>query len=413
MKLRELLRLAWRNLGRNRRRTVITVAALASSLAMLVVSSDVGDGFHQEMINQGVSYQAGHVVIQAEGYQAHPEPTLVVPDAPKVEAALARALPDAKVVPRVFLQGLSSTPENSVGVQITGVDPVREAGVEKLPTKLVAGHYLAEGDDRGIVLGGTLAETLGVGVGDKVVLMVQRGGELESRLFRVSGLFRTGSDELDGFYAQVPLSAAQAVLGLEQGVNQISVHLQDERRTPQATALARAAVAGQRLEVLSWQSALPDLRQFVVVDDGGLYAFVLIIAVIVALGILNTMLMSVLERTHEFGVLLALGMPPWSLAGMVLVEAAWIGLLAAVIGGGLGSLISWPLDHWGIDFTSMIGQGKDIGGVVMGTNRILGRLSLDKLFFFSAIAWLLTVTAAIYPTWRAARLRPVDAFRHS
>ncbi|MBS2033023.1 MAG: ABC transporter permease [Deltaproteobacteria bacterium] len=408
----ELVRLSWRNLGRNRRRTIITVAAISISLALLVVSSDMGDGFHQAMIAEGVSYQAGHVVVQAPDYQAHPEASKVVPDAPAVEATVARAVPGAKVVPRVFLQGLLSTPENSVGVQVTGVDPALEASVESLPGKIVKGSYLEPNDDRGIVFGTTLAETLGVGLGDKVVLMAQRGGEIQSRLFRVKGLFRTGSQEIDGFYAQVPLAAAQAVLGVGQGVNQLSVHLQDEHRTPEATAQVKRALAGQRLEVLPWQAALPELHQFVVVDDGGLYAFVIIIAVIVALGILNTILMSVLERTHEFGVLLALGMTPWGLAGMVMAEAALLGLLAAALGGGLGALGSLPLDHYGIDYARMIGQGTEVGGVVMGSTRVFGRLSVEKTVFFATVAWLITVSAAIYPTWKAARLRPVDAFRH-
>jgi ABC-type lipoprotein release transport system permease subunit len=411
MKAGALTRLAWRNLGRNLRRTVITLLAISLSLAMLVVSADMGDGFHQEMIAEGVSYQAGHVVVQAPGYQAHPEASKVVPDAPAVEAMLARTVPGARVVPRIFLEGLLSSPENSVGVQVTAVSPSREASVERLPGKIVQGQYLADGDPRGIVLGTTLAQTLGVGLGDKVVLMAQRRGEIESRLFRVRGLFSTGSQDLDGFYAQIPLPAAQALLGVGEGVNQISLHLQDERRTEVTTAEVKRALAGRPLEVLPWQAALPELHQFVVVDDGGLYVLVMIIAVIVALGILNTVLMSVLERTHELGVLLALGMTPWELAWMVLLEAALLGGMAAIFGGGLGVLVSVPLDHIGLDYGSMLAGG-EVGGVVLGSTRIFGRLSVHKTVLFCLLAWLITVLASIYPTWRASRLRPVEALHH-
>ncbi len=248
-----------------------------------------------------------------------------------------------------------------------------------------------------------------MGLGDKVVLMAQRKGQIESRLFRVRGIFLTGSDEMDAFYAQVPLEAAQQALGLGAGVNQISVHLKNPDETHAATRKIAAALAGAPLEILPWQKALPQLHEFVVLDNGSLYVIVLVIALIVALGILNTILMSVLERRHEFGVILALGMSPGRLAAMVLTESLLIGLIAAALGAGLGSLLSWPLVHYGVDFAKAMGQAGTTAAGVSISGLVHGDLSGAKVALFSGLACAVTVVSALYPTWKAARLGPVQA----
>jgi ABC-type lipoprotein release transport system permease subunit len=403
-----IAKLAWRNLGRNLRRTLITASAISLSLALLIFSSALGDGFHGEMIRAGVSQMAGHVVVQAAGYQQKPESDKVVPGAKALEAKLGQWVPRATVVPRIFLEGLLTSPANSVGVQVEGVVAPLEAKVNDFHEKIEKGENLAEGDDRGILIGQTLAETLQVGLGDKVVLMAQRKGDIESRLFRVRGVFHTGSGELDGFYAQIPLAAAQQLLGVGDGVNQLSLHLKDESRTGQVTAEVQRALQGQPVEVLTWQQALPELHQFVVLDDGSLYVIIVIIALIVVLGILNTVLMSVLERSHEFGVLLAIGMSGKRLAAMVLTESFLIGLLAALAGAGLGALLAWPLDVYGLDWSKVMGSGTEIGGVTV-KNVIKGDLSWVKLVFFSSLACALTVVSSLYPMLKAARLQPVEA----
>lgn len=409
-----ILKLAWRNLGRHRRRTIITALAIGLGLALLVVSSALGDGVHGEMIKQGVGMFAGHVVVQGPGWQEKREPELAVKDAGPTTEEIRAAVPDAVVLPRLFLQGLLTSPEGSVGVQVVGVEPDLEREVNNLAEKVVKGTYLSADDDRGIVIGDTLAETLSVDLGDKVVLMSQRKGEIESRLFRVRGIFRTGLGELDGFFAQVPLAAAQAVLGLGDVANQISVHLSDPDRTASVTRLLRQRLSDRPVDVLPWQQALPELHQFVVLDDAGLYVFILIIALVVAFGITNTVLMSVMERVKEFGVLLSLGMTPRRLGWMVLAEASLLGVLSAVGGAALGALLAWPLQVYGLDYGALIGteEGFETAGVMI-ESLVYGDLSWTKVILFSGITVVLTVIAALYPTWKASRLRPVEAMHHA
>lgn len=336
-----------------------------------------------------------------------------MPHSPQVQARLQALVPEATVVPRVYLQGLLTSPDGSVGVALSAVDPVLEPRVNDVPAKLVAGEYL-DGDPNAIVLGTTLAETLGVALGDKLVLMVQHGGDIESRLLHVRGLFRYGIDEIDGFYAQIHICTAQALLGLGEDVTQLSLHLPSARDVDAVQARVSAAMAGDPLEVLPWPEALPDLYMWVVLDEAGMFVFVLIIAVIVAMGILNTVLMSVFERMRELGVMLALGMSPLRLAALVLTEGLLLGLFSTAIGLVLGLLGSWPLAVYGFDYAEIAGESlksMEAAGVAF-ESLVYADLSAYKVAIFCALTAAMTQLAALYPAWKAATLRPIAGLQH-
>jgi ABC-type lipoprotein release transport system permease subunit len=180
-------KIASRNLRRHLRRTVITASSIATGLAFLVIGSAMGDGAYRDMVKNAVSMMAGHVVLQGEGYQDKRDENIVVPDASGRSDRLREAFPDATIAPRVFLSGLLTSPTGATGVALTAVDPKIEAEIGELDEKITAGEFL--GDNKtDILIGATLAETLGVGVGDKVVLMMQSGPDVQSLLFRVAGI---------------------------------------------------------------------------------------------------------------------------------------------------------------------------------------------------------------------------------
>lgn len=408
----QTLKLAWRNLWRNRRRTIITIIAISFGLMLLILSSSIGDGMHNTMIDVGIRSMAGHVVVQGEGYQEKVEVEIAVSDPDAVVKEMQTLAPDGKILKRIFLQGLLTSPQNAVGVMLTAVEPSKERTVGDLHEKLVRGEYLKDDDPLGLVIGVTLAETLDVDVGDKVVLMTQRQGQIENALFRVRGLFRSGLAQMDGFYGHVHLEAAQEVLGLGHGVTQVSLHLPDDSNTSEITASLRTRLDSPQLEVLPWQQALPELHQYIIIDDGGNYVFMMIIGLIVAMGIMNTVLMSVLERTREFGVLLAIGMPPARLGALVATEAMLLGAIAVSIGIAMGLMLNgfW-LEPIGIDWTDLMGAEVFESGGVGISAHLYGDLSLTKVAVFGAIALSLTVISGLYPTWKATRLRAVDAMQ--
>lgn len=403
-----VFKLAARNLRRNLRRTLITLVAIAGGLAIVIVSSGLGDGAHGQMIDKGLGALAGHVVVQGAGWQQDRELDQVVPDSAGVQRRLQDALPEAQVLRRGFVQGLLTSPTGSVGVGLSAVDPDVEVRVDDLDTKLVAGTYLDGEDARAIYLGAVVAQTLDVGVGDKVVLMLQHGPDIASRLFRVQGLFRTGLDAVDGFTGQITLPAAAELLG-GPDVQQVAVFFPDTRHLKRDLERVRAVAAGPAVEVLPWQEAMPELHQFVVLDDGGLYVMLIVVALIVALGILNTVLMSVLERTREFGVMLALGVTPGLLRRVVLAETLLLGLLSVVVGVAMGLLGNYPSQVYGIDLTQYMGEGGMEAGGVQMDSMMYADLQPDKVLLFSLLTLALTLGAALYPAWKAGRLEPTDA----
>jgi ABC-type lipoprotein release transport system permease subunit len=405
-----LTKLALRNLRRNLRRTLITTAAIALGLSLLMFSSSGTDGICNNMIATGTGSQAGHVVLQGpEDPMAERRPVLA--DAPALAATLASVAPDATITQRVFIDGLLASTTGTMGVGIGAVQPELEAAVNKVDDRLVEGDYLDD-DPRGIVLGSTLAESLDVGLGDKVVLMAQGAEEIESRMFRVKGIFSMGIDQIDGFYGQITLPAAQELMDLGDGVHQIAAHLDSARDTERVTADARAALpVRDDLELLSWQQALPSLAEYVAAEKAEIYVVYAVIFFMVGLGIVNTVLMSVLERLRELGVMLALGTTPRRLAGLVITEAALLGVFASAVGVALGLAIVVPLSSVGLDLTALTGGTMEVAGLPLDFT-IYPDLDPAKLAIYVAGVWLLTVLAAVYPAYKAATLKPVDCLKH-
>ena len=410
-----LARIAARNLRRNLRRTLITGTAIAGGLGLLIWTDNLSEGTYSGLIRRGVSEQAGHVVVQAAGYQADPDMHALVEDVAAVEAtvreAVATVAPDARVVPRVVVQGLLQSTRNTSGVALLGVDPVGEATVSSWHDKVVeGGEWLTTDDDRAVVLGEKLADTLEVELGDKVVLMAQGEDEVVSRLFRVRGLLRTGVADVDGFMALTTLGAAQGALERSDTATMVTVHLDDPTQVPAAVDAVRAAVAEAPLEVLPWQEALPEMYQFTILDRQSARAMFFVMGVIVSMGVLNTVLMSVMERVREFGVMLALGTRPGQVFRVIVLESMLLGAGATAVGLVLGVLTTLPVLHYGIDYSALMGDNVEVAGVAMDA-MVYADWNWPGTAAFCGLAWLMTVLASLWPAWHAARLEPVQAMR--
>lgn len=408
-----LLRLASRSLRRNRRRSLITILGIAFGLALMSLSNNISYGSHQDMIRSAVGLMAGHVVVQHRAWQEDPSAAHFVPDSGRIVARLQQAIPEASVLRRIQMEGLLLSPRSTSAVGLRAVEPEAEAAVIDLDDRIVEGAWLQSGDLDGVVLGTVLAERLSVGLGDKVVFMSQVAGqEVESRLFRVRGLFRTGSPEIDGLVAIVPLPAAQPLLPGPDAATMIALHLPDDRQTAAMAARARAAVDDPTLAVLGWPEAIPDIVAFVELDSAWSDAMWAVLGLIVALGVVNTVLMSVMERVREFGIMLAVGMRPRQLATMVLAEGVGLGLLGALLGLLLGTLLTLPLMHWGLDLSEMYGgESIEAGGVPLSLV-LYPRLDLARMGTYPLVGIGFALLASLYPAWKVTSLRPIDAIRH-
>ncbi len=397
--------IAWRNLWRNRRRTLLTVGTISGGLAMLLLFLGLGDGTHQQMLHNAVRLGGEHIAIQADGYQTRKSIELTLPaDCASRFAALlpGHALAPATLVRRVFASGLASSSDGSTSVSIMGIEPRNEAPVSLLDDKLVAGSFFG-GSPNSVVIGAGVARKLKLSPGNKFVLMAQRAGvaEIQSVLIRVAGITRSEVDDIDQYVVLLPLASAQDLLGLPDRIHQAGLILDDADQTVQAASVIRSA-AGREMEVLRWDELMPGLRDLIKIDVAGLVItggiFFLIIAFLVA----NTLLMSVLERRREFSLLDAIGLTPLRRFLLVMLEASWIGILAVAVGAAVGYGGHCYFREHGLHLYLFFDKGFSAAGTSVDPV-VYSALTVGRMMAATVWIFLLTVVLALAPAWKAAR----------
>ncbi|HVN78905.1 MAG TPA: ABC transporter permease [Terriglobia bacterium] len=404
------LSMAWRNVWRNRRRSLLTIAAIALGVAFNVFMRGIGDGFHEQMVDNSVRSNIGHLQIHRTGYQDAPGLNKTIPEPNRVVQAV-RDLPGLRgYSTRVIGDGLASTAENSAGVAIVGVDPLRERTVTTLHRAIVQGEYLDSGFGHQIVIGERLATNLKASLGDKVVLLVQAAdGSMGADLFRVAGIFRSGSPELDRGMVFLLLADAQSLFALQERITEIVLLLDSSGGVLVTQKTLKSTLAGLLVEVLTWYEVEPFLRQFIEVDDAFFYIIVVIFFVVISIGILNTIMMSIFERVREFGVMMALGTKPRQILKLVMQEAVLLGVTGILIGSGLGASLTSYFAREGIDLSSWA-QGAAALGIT--STIVYTKLTTTNLIYSNLFVLAVVFLVSVYPAAHAARLYPVKAIRH-
>ena len=412
-----LLMLAWRNLWRHRRRTLITLSSIGIGFGLAVLFIGIGDGSHNSMIRNAIKLGDGHLTIQARGYLEAPANHKYLEDGRTLAQKIASLNIAGRVEPRISLQVLASTANNSVGAGLEGMAASGDPRVEMLRPQLIDGNWIAPGDHRGIVIGDGMARKLKAKVGSKVVLMAgKQGGDSQAQLGRVRGIFDSHVDELDDFLILSDIQLARRFLEGEgadpelEPVTRFAVFLDDPDTMAHWKAVLKKAVENERIVVLDWQEVMPQLVQFVILDDAGNYVFLTLILIMVVFGIVNTVLMSVLERTREFGLLRALGLSRHHLLLLVFCESLLLSLLAVVIGWIVGGGTQLWFSTHGIDFSAMMAEGTAIMGTFMDPV-VYTELSWDRVVQLTVIVFAATLASGIYPAVKAARVTPVEALR--
>ena len=405
--------LAWRNLWRHKRRTLITASSIAFGVLLAVTFTGAGDYFHTRMIDAGANMGMGHITIAARDYNRAPSSQKLIQGANTLQSLIA-SLPEVKsVVARIQGQAMFASARKSVGGTFIAIDPAKENANNNLFIQsLIDGEMLSTTNGKGIVMGVDLARKLKLNLGKKVVYTTTDiNGDIVSAVARVSGIFRTGVAEVDGGMALLPMQSIQKVLGYASDeVSLIAVSLVDQRISHALRGRMQGQPEFEHVEVLNWQQTQPDLAGMIAVDKSANRISQLMISLLIAAGILNTMLMSVLERIREFGVMMALGMSPRSLFSLVILESFWLAVIGLII--GVIVTIPWYLymAETGIDLTSAYGDDFSFGGVLLDT---VFKIRLFKESIIGILIGLfgLALLSGVYPAWRAGRIPPVESLK--
>ena len=398
-----LITMAWRNVWRNARRSLITMTAMTVGVAGIVGLYSYRESANDVIIRDVTTGLLGHLQVHGLGYQEAPSISTLVKNPVQVEATLQGVLPHAKAERRVIGAGLAGAGERSAPVSILGVEP----GSSSLYRLAAGKEPAAKGE---VLIGRELGLDLKLEPGGELVLVSQGAdGSVANDRYVVSGTFISSSAELDANAVVLPLAEAQSFFALGEGVHQLVVRLptDEEDVSPEVNTL-RAALDLKSLEALSWSEMLPQMKASLDQKRKNAGVMDFIIFLIVGLGVFNAMTMAVFERTHELGVLASLGTRPRRLLGMVLFEALWQAGLAFVAGVLIAAAFLYGVGT--VDLSSMM-KG-DVMGVRMPSHVELS-LFPGSLRGAALTAFFTAIVGAIIPAFRAARLKPVEALRHT
>lgn len=418
--VRVLVVLALRNLRRNLRRTLLTAAAMVVGGGLLSFSFALGDGTHESWIESAVRMDAGHVSIQHPDYRSSPHIEHRLPSAVRdaAEEALGSPAVAGHVLARSFklvVRGLASSASGARPAQIVAVDPAVEAAFSRVDEQVIEGRYL-QPDDR---LAAYVAEGLALGLdlqpGSRLVVQAQDAErEITGQLLRVVGVFRTGVPEADQVLMHIPLVTAGAWLGADADVTNVGVLVRDSTAADSVAAGLEQAlgdfVARGEARVMGWRESNPSLASAIALDDFGNYLLYAILFTIIAFGVVNTVLMSLLHRHREFGVLQALGLTPGQTGTIVLIEGLVLTAASGLLGVGIGLLLTWYFVGDGLDFSALMDQEMTFSGVVIDPV-IVPRFSLVRVCQVLAFMVFLGIAASLYPAFRAARIDVTEAMK--
>lgn len=404
------IKMAWRNIWRNPRRSILTIIAITFACILLVFMLSWQFGSYATMISASVRIHTGHLQVQAAGYNEKKSIRLVVPDPNRI-GALLDALPNVSSYTfRSNAFSLASSKDRTYGVLIVGIDPPREASVSTLKQQIRTGDYLSRDDTNQALIGYLLAKNLNVGIGDELVILGQgRDGSVAATVVIIKGIYRSGQDEFDRSSIQIPLKYFQDTYVMEHAVHEVVVIGASLDDVPDIkNALAHSIETfdtNHRLVVLDWMELMPGLIEAIKMDLYSGLIFYVILIIVVAFSILNTFLMSVFERTREFGILMAIGTTPGRLTRLLMIESMTMTMAGIAIGIVLGIAVTWYFQVHGI----VISGATELMAQYGLPERTFPLLSLKSILIGPGLVFIITFVTALYPALKVHRFKPVEA----
>jgi ABC-type lipoprotein release transport system permease subunit len=380
---------------------------------LAVTFTGTGDYGYTNMINTSAIMGLGHVTIEPHGYNQTPSLNKRLRKTGQIRERVLTMPGVSDAIVRITGQAMFASASKTIGGMFMGIDPAQESPEQNLLIRsLVQGEIFSGKDSRGVVVGSKMAEKLNLRIGKKLVYTTTDvNGEIVSEIARVTGIFKTGVNEVDGGMVLLPIDSVRTTLHYDaEDATLLAVIINDQRYAERMRDNISLAERDPQIEVLSWQQTQAELAGIITMDRSGNYISQFLIGLLIASGILNTLLMSVLERTREFGVMMAVGMSPRTLFMLVVVESLWL----AIIGIVIGIIITAPwyayLYYVGLDFSGAIGEDYSAGGILVDPLLRI-RLYKESIIAILTGVFSLTLLAGLYPAWRAGRIPPVESLK--
>ena len=405
----KLIKLAWRNIFRNKRRTVIAGIAIGIGLASLIYVDALWIGMEQNMIRTATASFLGDGQIHHEGFRDTQAVEQTIYALDSVTSSLEREDIVAHFTRRTLAFAMITSPANVSALQLIGVEPATERRLSQIDDAITEGAYFEADNERDIVIGDKLAEILELELNDRVVVTIAQAetGDLVQEMFRVSGLYRFADEEMNRSMAFVRIRKAQQMLELGDGVHEIALAFTDTKYGQDERLPFWERYAQNGNEAIGWTKILPQLKAAFKMSAFSKAIMGVVLFGVVIFGIINTLFMSLYERMFEFGVLRAVGTRPAGMAQLILFEAGALAVVSIGLGVILGFVVTYIFTEVGIDYT-----GIEFVGVTM-QELIFPVMTVEQYIFYPICVFAFTIIAGLYPARYAAKMSPANAMRRS
>ena len=404
-----LVKLAWKNIFRNKRRTFIASIAIGIGLAALIFLDALMIGMSDILAKTATDSFLGDAQIHLKDYRDTQDVSMTIHEVDEITSKLAKESIVHNFARRTFSTGMIMSSANTSAINLVGVNPPKEKHLSQIDDRIIEGEFFKESNPHDIVIGSKLAETLEIGLGDKVVVTVARvgSGDYYEDWFRISGIYYFADEGMNSGMAFVRLHKAQEMLALENSVHEIAIKFTSAKYGQDPDLAFWDTYSEYGNEILSWTEILPELQTMFDMVSYSKYIVGALVFIVVVFGIINTLFMSLYERMFEFGVLRAVGTRPFGMARLILFEAGSLAIVSIILGGILGFVLTTIFNNVGINYT-----GIEMMGVTL-QEFIYPVLTLEQYILFPISLFIFTLIAGLYPAWYVAKMSPVDAMRRS